>query len=309
MTTEKVIAILGLKGAGKSTFLSVLNLALSLNRSPWRIRPVGESIAIMSKLMDSLYRNGIYPDATTFEQNMEFYVEKEATALGLKPGAKFLLKTADVPGEAVKGVGSPDELYHNFYQNHLKGCSGIIFLLDYKEKWREGETNENSNGDIYFPVFSSIFAEISEQSNTNPYVVFCVTKADMIKNMGPGSSFDEKGYIENIEDIAEEVLGRSTKALIDQSFDDDHLLWLPVSSTGFTTMGSEKLSQYSEKTINGVALSVIRNPKDLNPIGVAEALEWVLNNLADDDENVRVTATRGSQYATLIKKVKRIIGL
>jgi energy-coupling factor transporter ATP-binding protein EcfA2 len=309
MTTEKVIAILGLKGAGKSTFLSVLNLALSLDQSPWRIRPVGESIAVMSNLMESLYKKGLYPDATSFEQEMEFFVEKEATALGLKSGARFLLKTADVPGEAVKGVGSPDELYHNFYEKHLKGCAGIIFLLDYNEKWREGEIVEEEEGDLYFPLFSSIFAEISEQSIAKPYVAFCVTKADMIPGMGPSSILDKHGYIDDIEEVAKELLGRNTKALIDQSFDDDHIYWLPVSSTGYTTVGEKRLSQSIEKTIEGVSRAGIRNPKDLQPIGVAEALEWVLDNLADEDENVRVERTRGKKYADMVRNVRRFLGL
>ena len=82
MPAEKTISILGLKGAGKSTFLAVLNLALALDQSPWRIRPVGETIGIMSGLMNYLFNKGLYPDATLVDQKMEFFVEKTQPCLG-----------------------------------------------------------------------------------------------------------------------------------------------------------------------------------------------------------------------------------
>jgi len=304
MPAEKTISILGLKGAGKSTFLAVLNLALALDQSPWRIRPVGETIGIMSGLMNYLFNKGLYPDATLVDQKMEFFVEKDATMLGLQPGAQFKLKTADVPGEAVKGVSSVSANYHDFYQTSLKGCEGIVFLLDFKEKWREGELIENESADIYFPLFSSILAEIREQADTNPYVVFCVTKIDLLVGQGANSEFDKTGYFGEVEDIARDILGKSTKALIDQTFDANHVLWLPVSATGFTGEGNKRVSQFVEKK----EAYGIRNPKDLRPIGLAEALEWVLDNLAGDDEDVRIARTRGKKYANVVKGVRKLLG-
>ena len=85
----------------------------------------------MSGQMNYLFALGEYPPPTIEDKEMNFFVEKEATMLGLKPGAQFKLHVADVPGEAVKGVSSGSAIYHDFYQTHLKGCAGIIFLLDY----------------------------------------------------------------------------------------------------------------------------------------------------------------------------------
>ena len=309
MPAEKNISILGLKGAGKSTFLAVLNLALATEQSSWRIRPVGRTIGVMATLLDHLFSKGLYPDATGFEQEMEFFVEKDATMLGLQPGALFRLRTADVPGEAVRGVSSVDSVYHGFYERYLKGCSGIIFLLDYKEKWREKAVSESENADVYFPLFSSILAEIREQNDINPYVVFCLTKVDMLDGQGPNSTFDKTGYFDSVEQVAGKILGRNTKALIDQTFDADRVLWLPVSATGFTGTGPKRQTQCVEKRDStGGLIFGIRNPQDLKPIGVAESLEWILNNLAGDDEDVRIARTRGKQYADVVKNVRKLLG-
>ncbi|MFN3330466.1 MAG: MOSC domain-containing protein, partial [Pyrinomonadaceae bacterium] len=48
----------------------------------------------------------------------------------------------------------------------------------------------------------------------------------------------------------------------------------------------------------------IRNPNELTPIGVAESLEWILDNLAEDDEDVRIQRTRGNTYADIFKNIR-----
>lgn len=308
MPTDKMISILGLKGAGKSTYLAVLNIALALENSDWRIRATGNTIKIMSVLRNFL-STGEYPPQTNEEVEMEFIVEKDATALGFKPGAQFKLHAADVPGEAVKGVSSNNSLYINFYERHLKGCSGIIFLLDYAEIWLKGKSTPD-NADDYLPLFSSILDQIRDQSDNNPYIAFCVTKVDMADGHGPGSKFDQEGYSNSAEDLAERILGRNAKAVIDHEIDSEHLLWLSVSATGFTGKGANREPQFMEKTdADGKKISGIRNPKDLRPIGVAEPLEWILNNLANQDENGRIIRTRGQTYADIVKGFRKVFGL
>ena len=147
-------------------------------------------------------------------------------------------------------------------------------------------------------------AEIREQADTNPYDVYCVTKIDLLVGQGANSEFDKTGYFGEVEDIARDILGKSTKALIDQTFDANHVLWLPVSATGFTGEGNKRVSQFVEKK----EAYGIRNPKDLRPIGLAEALEWVLDNLAGDDEDVRIARTRGKKYANVVKGVRKLLG-
>ena len=41
---------------------------------------------------------------------------------------------------------------------------------------------------------------------------------------------------------------------------------------------------------------------------MAEALEWVLDNLADDDEDARVVRTRGKKYADMVKSFRKLFG-
>jgi hypothetical protein len=304
MPTDKVISILGLKKAGKTTFLAVLNLALALEESPWRIRPVGQTIKDMSELTQKIFSEGIYPPQTMEENKMFFVVEKEATMLGMKPGAQFRLHAADVPGEATKGVAG-STIYHEFYDEHVKGSSGIIFLLDSQHKWMEGEQALSENADPYYPLFSTIIDQIQGQTeDAKPYIVFCVTKLDQVPGQGPGSGFDKDGYFDGVEDLAAQILGKNTKARIDHAFDSDFVNWLAVSATGFTGEGKDRKSQSIEGDVNR-----IRNPKDIKPIGVAEALEWILDKLADDDEDVRIRRTRGKKYADAVKGFRKIFGI
>lgn len=308
MPTDKVISILGLKKAGKTTFLSVLNLALALEESPWRIRPVGETIRDMSELTTKIFSRGEYPEGTNEEKKMFFVVEKEATMLGLKPGAQFRLHAADVPGEATKGVAG-SAIYHDFYEQYVKGSSGIIFLLDSQQKWREREQTLGDGSDPYYPLFSTIINQIKAQTeDAKPYIVFCVTKIDQVEGQGPHSTFDEDGYFEGVEELAEKILGRHTKASIDHAFDADYVHWLPISATGFTGEGKDRKSQSIEK-INEDDVNRISSPKDIKPIGVAEALEWVLDKLADDDEDVRIRRTRGKKYADAVKGIRKLLGI
>lgn len=310
MPTDKVISILGLKKAGKTTFLAVLNLALALEESPWRIRPVGETISEMSELMTKVFAQGEYPEGTREEKPMGFVVEKEATMLGLKPGAQFRLHAADVPGEATKGVAGA-AIYHDFYDRNVKGSSGIMFLLDSQQIWLEGQEISNEKMDPYFPLFSTIINQIQDQTNdAKPYIVFCITKVDQFKfnNEEHLNRFADEGYFDDIETLAEQILGKSTKAIIDHTFDADHIYWLPVSATGFTIEGKYRKSQENNET-NQDGVNRIRNPKDIKPIGVAEALEWVLDNLADDDEDVRIERTRGKKYADTVKGIRKFLGL
>lgn len=307
MPTDKVISILGLKKAGKTTFLSVLNLALALEESPWRIRPVGETIKDMSELTTKIFYQGEYPEQTKVEKKMSFVVEKDATLLGLKPGALFRLHAADVPGEATKGVAGA-ALYHDFYDQYVKGSSGIIFLLDSQHIWMEGEQISGKNTDPYYPLFSTIIDQIQGQlENIKPYIVFCVTKVDEVIGQGPNSKFDTDGNFEEVEELAEHILGKNTKARIDHAFDADRVYWLPVSATGFTGKGRDRKSQSEKSTTEGV--NRIRNPKDIRPIGVAESLEWILDRLAEDDEDVRIRRTRGKKYADAVKGFRKLFGI
>ncbi|KXK15509.1 MAG: hypothetical protein UZ14_CFX002000530 [Chloroflexi bacterium OLB14] len=308
MPSDKVISILGLKKAGKTTFLGVLNLALALEQSPWRIRPVGQTIKDMSDLTAQIFSQSEYPPQTQVENKMFFVVEKEATMLGLSPGAQFRLHAADVPGEAIRGVAGAS-IYHDFYEQYVKGSSGIIFLLDSQQSWLEGEILPNKGTDPYFPLFSAIIAQIQEQTEgAKPYIVFCVTKVDQVEGQGPNSKFDKEGYFEEVEELAEKILGRNAKAIIDQAFDTDHVYWLPVSATGFVDTEKGRKSQWDKEASNG-DVNKIRKPASIKPIGVAESLEWILDKLADDDEDVRIRRTRGKKYADVVKGLRKFLGI
>jgi GTPase SAR1 family protein len=304
MSGEKRIAILGLKGSGKSTFLSVLNLALSQKNSPWRIRPVGGSITSLIHLQEYIFAKGLFPSATHEESPMAFLVEKEATMLGLQPGARFQFYTTDIPGEAVKGRSSQDPAYHDFYEQNLKGCSGIIFLLDPEETWRRDSIDENI--DVYYPLFNSILAEIKNQAEGDVFIAFCLTKLDMV--LPVDSDFALHGVLRDIEIRAEQILGKATKKLINNYFESDHISWFPVSSIGYISEENRGSSQFTIREVDdGYELSGIKNPRELTPIGIADAMEWILNSVTDYSEESRIEKTRGKRYSEIVRSLRKLL--
>jgi len=174
------------------------------------------------------------------------------------------------------------------------------------------ETEEASvkNADLYLPLFETIINQIQEQTaETRPYIAFCVTKIDQVtfrnssKRGDIDNNVDTDEYLEGIEELAAQILGFHTKAIIDHAFESDHVRWLPVSATGFTMIGNDRKSQLDPEN------NRIINPIDIKPIGVAESLEWVLDRLADDDEDVRIRGTRGKRYADAVKGFRKLFGI
>jgi len=311
ITQTKNIIVIGFKGSGKSTYLAVLSRALASCFSNWRITPTGDITRIkLNELMDFVFAQGIYPPGTAEEFEMTFRVEKEASMFGLKPGARFQLKTGDLPGEMTKGVGSKSAMYRNFYERSLKGCDGIIFLLDPTEYWRQTGEEIDQRLDVYFPLFTSILSEIEDHLEDKwPYMAFCITKLDLNgidEKLKPNGDFDKNGVFDDVENLAAKILGHATKNLIDHSVDRNHLRWCPVSATGYTGEGSNRTTQYYSKKTGDTTVAAIRNPRELVPIGVAESLEWVLDNLADDDEDVLVNRFRGNLYAKFDRKIRKL---
>lgn len=299
---KRKIAILGLKGSGKSTFLTVLNRALAQNNSTWKILPLGNTIREMNELTTRLSM-GLYPDSTPEGEDpppMHFHVEQEKRLFGLREGDWFELQAADVPGAAVKGIiGGPQ--FQHFYKTYVKNCAAIVFLIDPREEWLQGTEKEDFI-DYYWPVFNSILAELGEQNTQKMYAAFCITKLDDDKDTP--KSFQDEGYWDDFElDLEEKasiIMGSGTKALIDQFFDSDRLRWFPISATGYYI--DEKGNRVTQFRMRGNEAGIAR-PVSLNPLGVAEAIEWVFNSIAKDNISQRDN-DRYNKFGKLINRLR-----
>jgi len=293
---EKKLAILGLRGAGKSTFLAVLNVALSVGEKPskWIITALDdETNKLVYQYENLIFNEGFYPDPTEEKGMLQFHATKSAELGGLIPGGNFKIIAGDVPGEAVKGSVSEYARFHDFYKEYVLGSSAIIFLLDPHEVWKIGEKEGEIQNFNYFPLFRSILTELKQQA-PNVYLAFGVTKIDDL----PGGSLPES-ILKNIhiyadtqdpniaEQLAEFVLGKQAKDWIEQNFNSKNISWWLISATGFIFDGKQISTQSIEKkTDKGIRFG-IRKPGSIKPVGVVEIVEWALNRIARDAENGR----------------------
>lgn len=302
MKNFKKIIVLGLQGSGKTTYLAVLNRALELEMSSWRVLPIGETVKTTSKLLDSIFGRGLFPDETNKVVEMDYKVTRPSSLFGIIPKAEFYIKVIDIPGEATKGKYGAEK-YHDFYERNVRDCDGIILLLDVEETWRGGNISSNKFLDIYYPLVSSIVSEIntcdandsitnsssisksdSESVCVQPYIVFCLTKLD--KKFGGDSNFVRGTYdYASVEYLAQEIIGKNAKTVIDHYFNSDHINWVPVSAIGYTPLDNKKQSQQIEKDIDGKKKAGILNPQNLEPIGVVESFEWLLDRFVQGDEH------------------------
>lgn len=298
MQSNKEISILGLTKSGKSTYLAVLRNALEKKKSSWKFEPNNEeTIIAMSKFLQRMFLERKYPLKTDDPGTLEFRVISD-TYWGFNSGGQFLLKAYDVPGEATKGLNS--ELYVDFYKEYVSRSSGIIFLLDPENSWLEKEDDfDKSNGDIYYPLFSSILDQIKLYKKGEIFMAFCVTKLDM--KLKPHSDFDRLGKYQETKLLAERILGRNTISAIDYSFDKEHLAWFPVSATGYTGSGDKRSTQYQWDGKE----AIIKDPSSIEPIGIAKSFEWVLNSIANQGDDEITTNERGSTAAQAQKWIRR----
>lgn len=292
---EKKITILGLPGSGKTTFLSVLNLGLTLNLSPWRLRPTGQSSNTIAEINEIFFGGGMFPPKTNEITGFDFIAEKEAQNPGLIPGANFKIIVSDIPGEATEGKVSENSIYHDFYSGLMRESSGIIFLIDPEENWLKTVKSEENKHAYYFSLFSNFFTEMQEDIIETP-MAFCITKADTI--VITSDDFSRSIPSERTEYIAENILGKGAKSLIDHAIHPDYLLWTLVSSIG---LENKKVARNSL----GYEINKISNPENIKPIGVAETLEWLLNKIVQNEERLRkIIETRVAQERIVIEKIR-----
>ncbi len=294
---EKKLAILGLRGAGKSTFMAVLNLAMSDAEKPskWTITALDEKTnQLVYEFENRILNEGLYPVSTTEEAMMQFHANKNAELGGLIPGGNFKIIAGDVPGEAVKGITSAYAGFHDFYKEYVAGSSAVIFLLDPHEVWKtNGKEGENYN---YFPLFRSILTELKQQA-PNVYLAFGVTKIDALPKGTISENIlkDIQKHADNQDEavadqLSELVLGKQTKNWIEKNFDHRYLSWWLISATGFLNDGNKVSSQFIEKQTSDGLQPGIKEPNNIKPVGVVEIVEWALKNIARESENGRPSA-------------------
>lgn len=284
------ISILGLRRSGKTTFLTVLQRALVSADSRWKLVPRGrDNKERLNVLVNVLFGEGLYPEATSELESVPeiiFDVKSNADYLGGNPGDEFELRTADVPGSAVKGIQG-EGTDKTFYEDYVKNSAAIVFLIDPQERCKEEEDLEKK-GDYYYPLFFNILNELSELSAQKMYAAFCITKADIYSDAP--KSFIEEGYWDDsilLEEKFTEILGSGVVQSIRSVFEPKKLRWCAISATGYyyDEKNEKWISQYAWDAVSKDPHIV--DPRNLKPLGVAEVMEWIFDAISKEHNRER----------------------
>lgn len=287
------IAILGLRQAGKSTFLAVLPYALTQEESKWEIKPTRETLKQMMDLNRRVFAEGLYPVPTPEREEVSdvltFEVMREAEYWGLKEGAVFELRADDIPGGWVPGAAGSNAAFADFYEEYVKGCVGIIFLIDPQHRWLADDPDAEGKGEVkkgkgqYLFTFNSILDELTALHGDGLIIAFCITKLD--QEPDGEAYFNDTGKLspdEFIDNKAAEILGPKVKRQIDNKLRRSAVRWFGVSATGYYEGDDgKKYTQHTMKRHDNKDVIGIARPDLLEPLGVAEAAEWVFDQVAE----------------------------
>ncbi|RCJ32593.1 hypothetical protein A6769_27340 [Nostoc punctiforme NIES-2108] len=204
------IGIWGTKGSGKTIFLSMLYDALEASPDEWLVAADPEARQFVKKHrreMDNNRKPGLLPlpNERTDEIPIFSYVLKPQR-LNMST-SKIVLEFIDAPGEFYehiynandiivrkkkKSTSNGNKIFENDYEevereykgivDYLMSCDGIIFLIDPKASFKDG--------DSYRSLLIDLFQEFQERSYPNndferleQYMAFCVTKVDDDDNL------------------------------------------------------------------------------------------------------------------------------
>jgi len=285
------IGLIGFPRAGKT--MTMLTLDRAMLKSPWQVQPDNlRTLDYLEPLQNNLSFFGELPPATDAMNWLTFKVSKKADFLGLVPGTWPPLKLVvlDAPGGGYI-PGGPVAAYNAASLEYISRCSGIIFLVDPEELWQKAEEmrsrlagkSDYEMAEIfkgyYFRIFSSIFNRINllqqESSRKSPtqqiYIAYCLTKMDL--------------HLEQWHqprEFAETIVGPMTMQIIDQfcrQAQNRKCRWFSVSA-----IGSRRFDENSDEAVTRMDTErrVVINPDNIQPEGIRDALEWVLNSIHDD---------------------------
>ena len=262
---KKNIGIWGPKGAGKTTYLSVLYHDCLANG--WKMKAADEeSDEFRLKNYKLLFEQGEFPAATRpNEVSIYTYDISRVGALGVAQSYRLVL--ADASGEWFE---NPIHLRNQFPEvvnpyNRLVTCHGLVLLLDPEEVQEQQAT--------HFVSISRALGTLGRAASPNsvnqpiiPYLAICFTKMDRDKYR---YKIDAEG--DKMADFAQQVLGDHIYRDILNACDPELVRFFGCSSIGWNK-NSNKHSAIVTKASgeNQIDLSKI------SPIHIFKPIEWLL---------------------------------
>lgn len=306
--SEPGIALLGATGAGKSTFLGALQIALLQSDIDWTIwsRDPASRKALVA-MNSALTSEGEFPLPTSGIDTFDWILssKRERTersgrfsTTSFEETIQLTLKLTDPSGELTRsdhiGLQPREQL-----MEHVAKSRGILYLFD--------PIREFNRGDAYDTTYSVLMdmmaaaADHQEFDGRLPHhVAVCVTKLDEPRvfktaeslNMLTWDEHDPMGFPRVHDSDARELMhrlcalshngtGNIVPQLLERHFYQDRIKYFVTSSVGFmVNKRTRRFDPQDTENVYRIASdeSLVRGP--VNPINVFEPIRWLIEQAA-----------------------------
>ncbi len=263
---KKNIGIWGPKGAGKTTYLSVLYQDCLANG--WKMKAADEeSDEFRLKNYQLLFEKGEFPFATR-QQDVGVYTYDISRVGALGVAQAYRLVLADASGEWFENPIQTRNLFPEITTNpydRLIKCDGLVLLLDPEEVQTQQTT--------HYVTISRALGALERSASHNsinkpivPWMAICFTKMDRDKYL---FKIDLEG--QKMNDFARQVLGPHIYQDILNACDPSRVKFFGCSSIGFQHNG--KMSSAIATEESGERRI---DPDKITPINIFKPIEWLL---------------------------------
>jgi hypothetical protein len=307
--SEPGIAMLGATGAGKSTFLGALQIALLQHDSNWTIW--SHDSASRGKLIEfntALTSEGEFPLPTTGIDTIDWTLstKRERTepkgrfggTRSFEESLRFTLKLTDPSGELARsdqiGLQPREQLV-----DHVAKSSGILYMYDPIREFNRGDAYDKT-----FSLLMDIVATASEDPEFDGklphHVAVCVTKFDEPRVFKTAESLrmlvwdehdplgfprvhdsDARGLMHSLCKLSRSGTGKAVPQLLERYFREDRIKYFVTSSVGFmVNKGTQRFDPQDTENVYRIESNeaLIRGP--VNPINVVEPVLWLIEQIA-----------------------------
>ena len=262
---KKKIGIWGPKGAGKTTYLSVLYHDCLANG--WKMKASDEeSDEFRLRNYKLLFEQGVFPLATR-QQDVGIYTYDISRTGSLGVVQAYRLVLADASGEWFEDPIQMRNLFPeviNPYER-LTGCDGLVLLLD-PEEVRSQQT-------AHFVTISRALGTLeraASQSSINkpivPLMAICFTKMDREKYR-----FNVHLEPQRMNEFARQILGEHIYQEIYNACAPERVKFFGCSSIGYQKNGRSHATIVTEESGETRI-----NPDRILPINIFKPIEWLL---------------------------------
>jgi energy-coupling factor transporter ATP-binding protein EcfA2 len=307
--SEPGIAMLGATGAGKSTFLGALQIALLQHESNWTIwSRDSASRAKLVELNTALTSQGEFPLPTTGIDTIDWTLgsKRERTeqrgrfggTRSFEESLQFTLKLTDPSGELARsdhiGLQPREQLIE-----HVTDSRGILYMYDPIREYTRGDAYDKT-----FGLLMDLVAAASEDPGFDGrlphHVAVCVTKFDEPRVFKTAESLrmlvwdehdplgfprvhdsDARDLMLNLCKLSRSGTGEAVPQLLERYFRKERIKYFVTSSVGFmVNQGTQRFDPQDTENVYRIESNeaLIRGP--VHPINVVEPILWLIEQIA-----------------------------